>query len=166
MEPISEAMVEETWMEVSTLSPSAAQSQVRLVCENQPQLLQFIMELTEDMSEDAHELAFYIFFVVVKMFERAYGAKVGQVGTEKIIESFEANQELIERMAQVHEKFVERLYEPSLWDQPYVLRYVVEALMEAADAEEEPVAISEEEFGHLFLVLKTVIDSLHGSTSP
>jgi|YelNatPaOPRAMG01_1025707.scaffolds.fasta_scaffold08345_4 hypothetical protein len=165
MEAISQEMVEQTWMEVGNLPPHDAQKQMTQVLRKQPELMQFVFELTEDLSEEAHELAFYLFFVVVKMFEKAYGDKVGVVTAESIVQSFEANQDLLERLAQVHEKFLERLSEPGLWDQPYVLRYVVEALLEAAESEEDPVPLSEEEFGFLFLVLKTVIDSLHNATS-
>lgn len=165
MEAISQEMVEETWMEVGNLHPQDARREMMQVLKKQPELTQFVFELTEDLSEEAHELAFYLFFVLVRMFEKAYGNKVGSVKAESIVESFEANQDLLERLAQVHERFLERITETGLWDQPYVLRYVVEALLEASESEQDPVPLSEEEFGFLFLVLKTVVDSLHNATS-
>lgn len=161
MEAISEAMVEETWMEVGRLAPQEAQNQVQALWQRQPELMRFMMELTEDVSEGASELAFYLFFVVVRMFEKAYGSEVQEVTTDGIVESFEANQELLEHLAGVQEKFLEKLADPLQWDQPHVLRYVVEAMLEASVAEEETPMFSEQEFGYLFLLLKTVIDSLH-----
>ena len=45
--------------------------------------------------------------------------------------------------------------------EPEVMRYVVEAVMEAGDDPDDPVELTEEEEGMLFLVLKTVVDLLH-----
>ncbi len=159
MEAISEAMVEETWIEISQLPPEEARTQVEGVWERQPELMQFLMELTEELSQGASELAFYIFFVVVRIFEKAYGERLQEVMAEEILESFEANQDFLERLATVNERFLERLPDKTLGEQPHVLRYVVEALMEA-ETQEDPMELSEQEFGFLFLVLKTVIDSL------
>ncbi len=161
MEAISEAMMEETWMEMGSLEPQEAQGQVQEVWRRQPELMQFLMELTEDISQEASELAFYIFFVVVRVFEKAYGEELHEVMAEQIVESFEANQDLIERLAGLNEPILEKLWETTLLEQPYVLKYVVEALVEASQSQEDPVELSEHEFGYLFLVLKTVIDALH-----
>lgn len=165
MEAISEAMVEETWMEMVRLPSEEAQNQVQGVWKRQPELMQFLMELTEELDEGASGLAFYLFFVIVRMFEKAYGEAVQKVMAEEILESFEANQVLLEKLARVNESFLEKLSEPALWDQPYVLRYMVEALMEASENQEDPIELSEQEFGYLFLILKTVIDALHRSSA-
>jgi len=39
------------------------------------------------------------------------------------------------------------------------MKYVVETLMEAPE-DEDPVALTEEDMGYLFLLLKTVVDLL------
>lgn len=165
MEAIPETTVEETWMEMVRLPPEEAQNQVQGVWKRQPELMHFLMELTEELSQGASELAFYLFFVVVRMFEKAYGEGIQEVVAEEILESFEANQDFMERLAQINEAFLERLMDSALWDQPYVLRYVVEALMEASQSQEDSVELSEQEFGYLFLLLKTVIDSLHKASA-
>jgi hypothetical protein len=46
--------------------------------------------------------------------------------------------------------------------QPYVVKYVVDALMEE-DEGEDAVALTDEQKGFLFLLLKTVIDVLDRS---
>ena len=46
-----------------------------------------------------------------------------------------------------------------LSSQPYVMKYVVETLIEAPE-EENPVALTDEDTGFLFLLLKTVVDVL------
>ena len=43
--------------------------------------------------------------------------------------------------------------------QPYVMKYVVETLMEAPK-DEDPVDLTEEDIGYLFMLLKTVVDLL------
>jgi hypothetical protein len=43
------------------------------------------------------------------------------------------------------------------------MRYVVETLIEAPE-EEDPVALSDEDIGFLFLLLKTVVDVLDKMT--
>ena len=47
-----------------------------------------------------------------------------------------------------------------LTSQPAVFRYVIEAIAEAEEDENEPVAMSPEEKGSLVLLLKTAIDTL------
>ena len=42
--------------------------------------------------------------------------------------------------------------------QPYVVNYVVDALMEEDEKGEDAVALTDEQKGFLFLLLKTVID--------
>ena len=44
--------------------------------------------------------------------------------------------------------------------QPAVFRYVIEAIAEAEEDENQPVAMSPEEKGSLILLLKTAIDTL------
>lgn len=148
-------------MEVGRLAPQEVQNQLQALWQRQPELMRFMREPTENISEGASELTFYLFFVVVRMFQKPYGSQVQEVTTDGVMESFEANQELLEHLARVQDKFLEKLADPLQWDQPHVLRYVVEAMLEASVAEEEALEFSEQEFGYLFLLLKTVVDSLH-----
>ena len=43
--------------------------------------------------------------------------------------------------------------------QPYVMKYVVDTLFEAPE-DEDPIELTEEDIGFLFLLFKTVIDVL------
>ena len=40
------------------------------------------------------------------------------------------------------------------------MKYVVETLIEAPEGDEDPVELTEEDVGYLFLLLKTVVDLL------
>jgi hypothetical protein len=56
---------------------------------------------------------------------------------------------------QIDEAALERLTR-----QPAVFRYVIEAIAEAEEDENQPVSMSPEEKGSLILLLKTAIDAL------
>jgi hypothetical protein len=59
----------------------------------------------------------------------------------------------------VHEKFLDRVASVQTSKQPYVVKYVADALMEE-DEGDDAVALTEEQKGILYLLLKTVIDAL------
>ena len=118
-----------------------------------------MMEFTQDLDQEVQELAIYMFFVVYRMFEKSSTKKIRKVSSEEIIACWDQNENLMERLEGAHEKFFERIAEVQLSGQPYVMKYVVETLMEVPE-EEDPVALTEEDIGYLFLLLKTVVDLL------
>jgi hypothetical protein len=65
-----------------------------------------------------------------------------------------------------HERFLERAAFQQVSGEPEVMRYVVEAVIEAGDDPEDPVELTEEDQGMLFLVLKTVVDVLQQAGGP
>jgi hypothetical protein len=72
---------------------------------------------------------------------------------------YEANENLMERVEGAHEKFLDRIAGIQIAEQPHVMKYVVEALVEA-DEDEDLEELTEEDKGLLFLVLKTVVELL------
>jgi len=58
-------------------------------------------------------------------------------------------------------RFLEKAALAQITKQPAVFAYMVEAIFEADQDEEDPVEMTEEQSGTLFWVLKTVIDVLH-----
>ena len=86
----------------------------------------------KEMGQEVRELAIYMFLVIYRMFQGA------------------------------HEKFLDRIASVQTTRQPYVVKYVVDALMEENGGEEN-VALTDEQKGFLFLMLKTVIDVLDQS---
>jgi hypothetical protein len=82
---------------------------------------------------------------------------IKKVSSEEIIECYEHNERLMETLEGAHEKFLDRVASVQTSRQPYVVKYVVDALMEE-DKWEEAVALTDEQKGFLFLLLKTVID--------
>jgi hypothetical protein len=159
MEPISEELVEETWQDAARFTPARANKEMSKVAVSQPHLLSFMMEFTEELARQEKELAIFMFFVVYRMFQKGSGRKIKKISAEEIIECYEYNEDLMERLEGVHEKFLNRIATTEISRQPYVMKYVTETLVEAPEGE-EPVPLTEEGMGVIFLLLKTVVDLL------
>ncbi len=159
MDQISEELVEQIWKEVSSFAPARAHEEMMKVGRNQPDLLDFMMEFTQDVDEQVRELAIYMFFVVYRMFQKSSTKKLRKITAEEIIAGYESNEKLLERLEGAHERFFERIARVQFSQQPYVMKYVVETLIEAPE-EEDSVELTEEDVGYLFLLLKTVVDLL------
>ena len=158
MDPIPEAIVEKTWQEVAGFSPDRAKKEMIKIGNNQPDLLAFVMESSKEMGQEVRELAIYMFLVVYRMFQKAHG-KIKKISSEEIIECYEHNESLMERLEGADEKFLDRLASVQTSRQPYVVNYVVDALMEE-DEGEDAVELTEEQKGFVYLLLKTMIDVL------
>jgi hypothetical protein len=65
----------------------------------------------------------------------------------------------MERLEGTNDKFLDRIADVQTSRQPYVVNYVVDALIED-DEGKDALVLTEEQKGFLFLLLKTVIDVL------
>lgn len=162
MEPISEKFVEKTWQEVAGFSTNRASKEMQKMGKNQPDLLAFLMALIEDMDPEVRELAIYIAFVVYRIFEGSRN-KIKKITSKEIIDCYEYNEDLIGKLEGADEKFIDRIARIQISKQPYVMKYVVEALMEGSE-EGDDVVLTDEDSGFLFLLLKTVVDLLDKKT--
>lgn len=159
MNVIQEEIVKETWEEIAGFSPDRAKKEMTRLGEQQPELLSFMMEFTQDLDQEVQGLAIYMFFMVCRMFEKASAEKIKKISPEQIIKCFESNEDLMQSLEGTHEKLLERITETRFLAQPYVMKYVVDTLFEAPE-DEDPIELTEEDIGHLFLLFKTVIDVL------
>jgi hypothetical protein len=158
MGPIPEEIVERTWQEVAGFRPERAMKEMTGIRNSQPDLLAFMTESSEEMGKAVKELAIYMFLVVYGMFQKAHG-KIKKISSEEIINCYEQNEGLMERLEGAHEKFLDRIASAQTSRQPYVVKYVVDALMEEGEGE-DAVELTEEQKGFIYLLLKTVIDVL------
>ncbi len=162
MQPVSEAVVTETWREVAGFSPQRAAREMDRTAEQQRHLLGFVAAYTEDLSSEASELAFYLLFTIYRMFQKGSPRAIRNINGDQIEHSLDQNEDLLARLEGAHERFVERVAQVESSRQPWVMKYLVETLIEA-DEGEDPVELTEEEIGALFLVLKTVVDVIDHS---
>ena len=159
MEPIPSELVEETWQEVARFDPDLASKEMMKAGKSQPELLTFMVEFTQDLNQEVQELAIYMFFVVYRMFQKSSKKKIKKIPAEDIIECYEDNEDLMQSLEGAHEKFFERIARVQLARQPYVMKYVVDTLIEAPE-DENSSALAEDDVGLLFLLLKTVVEAL------
>ncbi len=158
MKMIPEDLVVETYEEVAQFTIEQAHSEMIGMGKAQPDLVAFMVEFTRDVEVQVAEVAMYCLFTVYRMFKKSMKKPLRQVLHKTIVDCYEANETLINKLENTHERFIERIASVQLFDQPYVMKYIVEALFED-DQEDE--ALSEEDTGYLFLLLKTAADALN-----
>jgi hypothetical protein len=158
LEPIPEAIVEKIWQEVAGFSPDKAKKEMMKIGNSQPEPLAFVVESSKEMGREVSELAIYLFVVVYRMFQERH-SKIKKISSGEIIERYEHNEGLIEKLEGTHERFLDRIASLEASKQPHVVEYVADALMEE-DEGKEAVQLTEEQKGFLYLLLKTVIDVL------
>lgn len=86
-----------------------------------------------------------MFLVVYRMFQKVHG-KIKKISPEEIIKCYEQNEGLMERLEGAHEKFLDRIASAQTSRQPYVVHYVVDALMEEEEGE-DAVELTDEQKG-------------------
>lgn len=161
MDPLSERFVEKTWQKVAESTLDRANKEMLAMGKNQPDLLAFLMAYMDDLQQDVKELAIYIAFVVYKMFLDSCG-KIPRISFKEIMDMYDENTRLIESLKGTHEKFIDSIASVQVSKQPYVMKYVLEALME--DAKEDGIDLTEEDIGSLFILFKTEIEVLDKRT--
>ena len=164
MDVIPDALVEETWQEMGSWSDEDVRRLMKRIARTQGPLLVFVMTLTEHLSAGAKQLALYLFAMIQRMFWKTPG-RVRRARPTEIEAAYERNLEFLSRFENADERFLEGAASSMDLSQPFVMKYLVEALIEAPE-EDDPIVLSEEETGELFLILKTVIDTLDKISHP
>jgi len=159
MPVVPAAIVEATWRDVASLDPDAARALMERTAERQPALLAYVLGATARSSDAAQGLAVYLYYVLLAMFERTAATPIPSVAPARVEHHAERNETLLDRLAPAAEPFWERVAGVEASAQPFVVKYLVEALFEGdqSDDEERP---SDDEVGLLYLTLKTVVDVL------
>jgi len=159
MNLISENVVKKTLNEVKGFSEDRAIEEMTRLARMQPNLLSFMMEFTQDLDEEVREFAIYMFFVVWRIFENGAGKRIKKVSLKKIIKSYESMEDFLVKLEGTHERILERVAQTHISVQPYVMKYVVETLIESP--EEDAVPMTDEDIGYLFILFSTVINVLN-----
>lgn len=157
---IPEDLVEKTCQEVDGFSPARGKIEMTRLGKKQPALLSFMFEFTRDLDQEVQQLAIYMFFVVCRIFEKGFKKKIRKISPEEIINCYESNSDMMEKLDGAHEKFMERVAKTQVAAQPCVMKYVVDTLMEISE-DDDPIDLTDDDTGYLFLLFKTVIDALN-----
>lgn len=159
MTVIDEALVEATWQEVGAFGPMQANREMQRVGKKQHNLLAFVTTMLDELRPEATELGVYLFFVVYRIFEKARHGKLKRISRGAIANAYDRNEVLLTQLDGAHERFFERVAQREMSNQPYVVKYILEALLECND-DPDDIELSDDEIGFLFLVLKSVADAL------
>jgi hypothetical protein len=158
MDTISSEIVEKTYKRLGGMPPQEAPKMVNRMSKQQPLVLAYLMATGHDiLNQDERELLLYLGMVVWQIMNQ--GTKSLPEITEKILDKAEdSNMKMLEYLDDESESgFIDTLEKIiNNYNQPEVLRYIVEALVE--EPKEESV-IRDENIGIMMIFLKTVIDS-------
>jgi hypothetical protein len=160
MAEVSSEVMEAAWVEAASFSDSRGRSETKRAQREQPHLFEFVLGATVHLSPAVHALAFYVFLVIWHAFRSATTGKIPRVAAGVVERRREENERALSRFQGSDERFLERAAADQVSREP-AFRYMVEALMEAPDDPDDPVEMTQEERGTLFLVLQVVIDVLH-----
>ena len=155
---VSEEAVEASWLEVGAFEPAEAEKHMLQLGRRQQELLAFVMTMTEDLSAAAQETALYALVVIDRAFERASGAPLPKARRRQIVAAYEKISDDLGRLLAADERFIERHAVVSTGNEPFVMRYVSEVLLEPDDPEAK---VPDDEVGEVFMCLQTVVDVLH-----
>ena len=155
MRVLPDKLVRRVGEEVSKTDPVRANREIRKIGLNQPDLLGFVMEATENLSMEGGDLAIYLFYLVWEVFHRG-GARFKRIPKSSIKFRFGRNQHLLEKL-EMRDHLRNRLNIFPVLSQPYLIKYIGGLIMQG---EEDSRAISEDEKGFVFVLIKSLIEAL------
>ncbi len=159
---ISEEIVTQTWQRIAQISPQEVQRYMNQMSREQPAILAYLLTLDGDPFNQ-NEVGYMLFIAMVVwqvMKQSPQGLR--SVPIEEVERADEANFAFLERFLSASEMDFEAAVAKMLeeYPEPEVLRYIVEALMEEEEDEEE---FRDEYRGLAFVCLKTVLDAFIAS---
>jgi hypothetical protein len=157
---IEASVVDAAWQEVGRIPESRIPIEMGKASREQPELLAFILGSTEGLGPGVSELAGYIYFVIWRAFRASTPGRMKPVTAAAIQRALERNEEELMSLDGTDPQQIDETTIHRLTRQPAVFRYVIEAIAEAEEDENGPVAMTPEEKGSLILLLKTAIDTL------
>ncbi|MBE9502780.1 MAG: hypothetical protein IME96_01220 [Proteobacteria bacterium] len=158
MGPISLEIVDKIYEETRDLSDKKISREMENLLSRQTEPFRFIHEMTSDVDAGITDMTSFIFYCVYRMYEEGYGKIAGRISADLITGCMEEHEDFIESLEGVHEAFFERLARNRLIVQPNVMAFVSNIIHEEMIDTESPC--SEEDIGHVFMTMKTLIDVL------
>lgn len=152
---VTERIIEQTRQEILSYKKEKIDFEFSRLCERQPDLTDFIIEFTQDQKQETIEQCLFIFFVMCRAFENSFETRIHPISFDEIETIFEKNETQMVNLKGIHERFLERITKVRLLNQPFLMKYMTESLLEERKKE---YAFSEKEIGYLFFLFITIID--------
>ncbi len=157
MKTIASEVVDKTWQRVAGLSNQQGAKLAERMSQEQPFVMAYLMAVDHELlDQDERELLFYVGTVIWQIMSE--GAKpLPQVTEKRLDEAEAANVGMLESLVGAPDADLTQAAEKLLVDynQPAVLEYAMEALMEAAEDQE----VRQDNLGIMLIDCKTVIDA-------
>ena len=162
MPTIDEHLVEETWEAVRAYSPEQAKLEAQAFLDRQPHVITFVRAFGEEFPESVRGLALGAVYFLFKVLEADRREPLGTVPGVRLREAYQANLEWLDDFEvgdeEVDDRFLERrLQAAGAFPQPNLLLYLLRVFYREDPGTGE---FDREAKAHLFLLLKTVLDSL------
>ena len=125
----------------------------------QPAICDFVVELTNESSQQIQEMALFLAYMVFKAVEAGDPNEVDSVTANAIENAYRESESWIDRVSQAGNRELQSVITSSLErdTEPFLLQYIIAELNESLD---DGTQLNDEEKGEIFFVLKTVISSL------
>ncbi|MBD3287210.1 hypothetical protein GF337_00260 [candidate division KSB1 bacterium] len=156
MKLITSDIVEKTWQEMSLMPPDEFPKVVDQMIGEQPVILSYLMTACQDLfNQTERQLLIYMGVVIWKIMLQG-DVPLKTVTEKKLDEMEDENFAFWESIDRESDEFIDSVTAiAARCNQPEVLRYVVEAIMEDMEYANE---IRDENKAMMMLYLKTVID--------
>ena len=162
MPTIDERLVEETWEAVRAYSPEQAKGEARAFLDRQPHVVTLIRAFGEEFPESVRRLALGLVYFFFKVLDAGQEEPLPTVSGVRLREAYQRNLAWLEELEvgdeEVDDRFIERrLQAAGTFPQPNLLLYLLKVFYR-----EDPGSgdFDREAKAHLFLLLKTILDSL------
>jgi hypothetical protein len=154
---VSSTLIEETWRSLGASSEASIRRLQQQCGKDHEELTGFVLGFTSELRPEALGIALYVHLVVAQAFRRC-GVKFRRIRPGRIERTWAASSTFIDQLKAGGHPRAALPIEAGSPSEPAVLRYILEALTEQDD---DPAELSDEEFWHIFRVLKTVVDCFH-----
>jgi hypothetical protein len=157
---IGEELVERACSEVAQFTDEQMVHEFDRFFQAQPALCEFIIELTQESGQRIQELSLFLSYIVFKTIELARSGSLPVVSADEIENAYNETESWMERVGKAENDELQLAIVTGLRQEPepFLLQYIISELNEPM---EDGVELNEEEKGHAFFVLKTVITSFN-----
>ena len=157
MEAISQQTVQDVQEEFRGVKEPELREMAQDINQQHPELPAFLQASSGELDEGAADVAVYLAFMIVRMYEKSY-PEIPEVSPEQIIQSYKENEEMMQKLGE--EKDPEKTaFDQQSARQPNVLRYITQVLSRQKD-KESGESVGTRDQGQIFLTLKTILDAL------
>ena len=158
---ITNDAVEQTCAEVSLFTEEQLASEFERFFKAQPELCDFIVELTNESDQRIQELSLYLSYMILRAVEGTHAGEVPVVPHDTIENAFRTSEIWIERINEAANPEMQSSILANLATdtEPHLLQYVISEINQPLD---DGTQLGDEQKGEVFFVLRTVITALSG----